>query len=344
MKRASRRAPRPNANRAACALLAVLVASSLALAAAPAAAQSPEDRESARRLFEEGKTRRDHGDAAGALESFRAADALMNVPTTKLAVARAYQALGKLVEARDAAMAVAQIPSPPTEPTPFIDARTAAAQLATQLAGRIPSIAIAFHGDAPASLGVDGEGVPRDAWSTPRRVNAGKHTVVAKRAGREVSAQVTVAEGESASVTLDTSALPADEAAATGSRAPSEAPSAPSAASAATSASRPLGPVFWIGAGLGAAGLMAGGVAGGISLANKSSADAFCRDAKCPPPAYPSLDAASTWATVSTVGFVAAGVGAAVAVVGLVLRPASATPTSAALWIRPGGAALLGSF
>jgi len=344
MKRASRGAPRRIARRVASGLLACLAASAIALAAGPAAAQSPEDRESARRLFEEGKARRDRGDAAGALESFRAADALMDVPTTKLAVARAYAALGKLVEARDAAMAIAQIPAAPIEPTPFIDARTAAAQLATQLAARIPSIAITFHGDPPASLAVDGEGVPRDAWSTPRRVNAGKHTVVARRGGREVSAQVTVAEGESASLSLDTSALPAEREPA--SSAPSEGSAGPSATAlpAATSTTRPLGPVFWIGAGVGAAGLVAGGIAGGLSLSNKSSADAYCRDGRCPPAAYPSLDAAGTWATVSTIGFVAAGVGAAVAVVGLVLRPASATPTSAALWIRPGGAALVGSF
>ena len=54
-----------------------------------ASAQSEADKDTARKLFDEGKTRRDRGDIAGALESFKGADAVMNVPTTKLAVARA---------------------------------------------------------------------------------------------------------------------------------------------------------------------------------------------------------------------------------------------------------------
>jgi hypothetical protein len=308
----------------------------LCLAPRPASAQTPEDRETARRLFEQGRTRRDSGDAAGALESFRAADALMNVPTTKLAVARAYLALGKLVEARDAALAVAQIPAATSEPTPFTDARAAAAQMATDIAGRIPSVTIAIDGDAPESLRIDGAVVPRDAWSAPRRVNAGKHVVVAKlrsRGGsREVTQEIVVAEAENASVSLDTHALPEEP----------EPQAQPRREAPAVS--RPLGALFWIGAGVGAAGLAVGGLAGAISMSNKSHADSFCRDSKCPPPAYGSLDAASTWASVSTIGFVAAGAGAALAVVGLVLRPSSASPPGAALMVRPGGADLVGSF
>jgi hypothetical protein len=317
-------------------LLALLLAASAPLAPRPAYAQTPEDRETARRLFEDGKSRRDSGDAAGALERFRAADALMNVPTTKLAVARAYLALGKLVEARDAALAVTRLPVASNEPEPFTDARAAAAQLASEIAGRIPSVAIAIRGDAPDSLSIDGENVPREAWSEPRRVNPGKHAVVAKLGAGEVTQDFTVAEGGSASITLDTRALHARSAAA-----------APRPALITASASsRPLGTLFWIGAGVSAAGLATGAIAGGISLSNKSSADSFCRNDMCPPAAYSSLDAASTWATVSTAGFVVAGAGAVLAIVALVLRPpaADATRPAAALLVRPGGAGLMGSF
>ena len=161
-------------------------------------------------------------------------------------------------------------------------------------------------------------------------MNAGKHTVVAKLGAREVTQDFVVAEGESASVALDTHALP-------GEASPRPAPDVPAATS------RPLGALFWIGAGLSATGIAVGGVAGIVSVTNKGNAGAFCRDNKCPPPAYASLDAASTWATVSTIAFVAAGAGAALAAAGLVLRP-SASPTSATLIVRPGGADLVGSF
>ena len=236
---------------------ALLLAACVPLAAGAARAQTPEDRESARRLFDDGKSRRDRGDAAGALESFRAADALMHVPTTKLAVARAYLALGTLVEARDAALAVAQIPVAASgEPAPFTDARAAAARLAAEIAERIPSIAITLDGAPPDSLSIDGVVVPHEAWGAPRRVNPGKHTVVAKRGPREVTGQVVVAERDSASITLETSAL-------AGGPAPEplrEAPPPPP-----PPALRPLGPLFWIGAGVGAAGLAVGTVAGAIS-------------------------------------------------------------------------------
>jgi hypothetical protein len=296
----------------------------------PARAQTAEDRESARRLFDEGKARRDKGDAAGALESFRAADALMNVPTTKLAVARTYVALGKLVEARDAAMAVAQIPVAANEPAPFTDARAASAQLATEIAGRIPSITITIQGDDPESVIVDGASVPREAWRAPRRVNPGKHTAVATLGSRQAAGDVVVAEGENASIVIELHAPSQDD--------------VPQSARGGAPSSRPLPTLFWIGGGVGVAGIAMGTIAGVVSLSNKHAADSFCRDGKCPPPAYASLDAANTWASVSTGAFIAAGAGAALAVVSLALRPSPVSPTSATVLLRPGGADLVGSF
>lgn len=309
-------------------LLALALVASAVVAPRLARAQSPEDRETARRLFDDGKARRDAGDAAGALEAFRAADALMNVPTTKLAVARAYLALGKLVEARDTALAVARIPAASNEPAPFTDARAAAAQLATEIAARIPTVTLALRGDAPDAVAIDGASVPREAWSAPRRVNPGKHTVVARLGAREVTADFTVAEGASVEVPLDVHASAEPP--------PAPTPNAPAA-------SRPLGALFWIGAGVGVAGLAVGGVTGIVSMTNKQSADSICQSNRCPPSAYASLDAANTWATVSTVGFVAAGVGAALTVTALVLRP-SARGTSTGLVVRPGGVGVVGSF
>jgi hypothetical protein len=314
------------------ALLAALLAGAALQAPAPARAQTAQDRESARGLFEQGKAQRDRGDAAGALESFRAADALMNVPTTKLAVARAFLALGQLVEARDAAMMVAQIPVATSEPAPFTDARAAAAQLASEVGRRIPSVAIAIEGKTPESLTVDGVAIPSQAWSAPRRVNPGKHTVMAKVGSREVTQEVVVAEGENTSIALDTHDLRAPDAPAT------------TATADHPALARPLGAIFWVGAGAGAAGIAVGTVAGILSLSNKSQADSFCRDNKCPPAAYSSLDAANTWATVSTVAFAVAGAGAVLAGVGLLLHPSPASPTTAAIVVQPGGAYLAGSF
>jgi hypothetical protein len=57
------------------------------------------EKETARGLMDEGHAKDDRGDHAGALESFRAADALMHVPTTGLEVGRQQVALKLLVAA-----------------------------------------------------------------------------------------------------------------------------------------------------------------------------------------------------------------------------------------------------
>src|SRR5437763_1441889 len=82
----------------------------------------------------------------------------------------------------------------------------------------------------------------REAWAAPRRVNPGAHAVVAARGGREARAQVSLADGENRSIVLDTRGLRA--------AAPSSVP-----AGIARGEPRPLGALFWIGAGIAATGI-----------------------------------------------------------------------------------------
>lgn len=311
-----------------------------------ASAQSDEEKDTARKLFEEGKTRRDRGDIAGALTSFKGADAVMNVPTTKLAVARAYLSLGKLTEAREAVLKVEQLPVLAKEPQPFTDARAAAVQMATDLAARIPTIAIALKGlpaDRDAIVTVDDQPIPKDALKAARPLNPGNHVVVARLGDGEVREEVTLAEKDQKSVTLDVSALAARLQAAKGD----------GGGAAPTAASKPgISPVVWGGLGVAAAGIVVGGVGGMLSMSKKSDADAVCRDSKCPPQGYDALDSAKQWATISTVGFIAAGVGVAVAGVGYFVlgkKPPVQTAGDAGglritPWISVGSAGAAGTF
>lgn len=289
--------------------LLATVALVLGLAApCSARAEDPVDRETARRSFEEGKRRRDAGDTQGALESFLAADALMNVPTTKLAVARALAALGRLVEARDAALNVARLPAAPSEPQPFADARAGAAQLAVNLGERIPALTIALTGARPASLAVDGVTIPEPAWTVARRLDPGRHVVIVKLGDQETSEEVVLEEREQKSVPLLLSVTsPRREVAS-----PRKQPRAEER--------RPLGALFWGGAGLTVVGLGVGAASGALSMASAADAEALCRNGKCPPAAHGSLDDANRTATISTAAFVAAGVGAVLAATGLVGR------------------------
>ena len=80
--------------------LAILSSSGVAVA------QSSAQRETARELMTEGTKHSDAGEKAAALKSFEGAHSIMNVPSTGIALARALAAVGRLLDARDMALAV----------------------------------------------------------------------------------------------------------------------------------------------------------------------------------------------------------------------------------------------
>jgi hypothetical protein len=317
MKRGSRRA-----------LVAALSLCALCAWPVVARAQSAADKETARAQFDLGKSRRDRADFAGALEAFKASDAIMNVPTTKLAVARAYASLGQLVEARDAALQVDLMPKAAKEPAPFTNARAAAARLASELAERIPSLTIVLANPNNTStqdvvVAIDGTVIPAAALSAPRRANPGSHVITATRGEAVVRNVTELAEKQTASVTLDLSAIDpmlADPIATTAPRPEAEGPRSP---------------LLWIGLGVAVVGVGVGVTAGLLSAGHKNDVDVMCRDGKCPPAAYDALDGARQWATISTIGFIGAGAGAALAGVGLLLGRSQSAPVTGKATVVP---------
>ena len=330
--------------------IAAALTIAVALASTPAFAQTAEERETARQQFEDGKKKRDSGDKEGALASFKAADALMNVPTTKLAVARAYLALGRLVEARDAAFRVSQIPVEKKEPQPFADARAASAKLADDLAKRIPSVTLSLTGvpsDDEADITIDGVAVPPAAASAPRKVNPGKHQIVAKLKERDdgtVNKEFTIAEKEEKKIDVDLTEL--------GKKPKKVAVVAPAEPKPTTTIEPPApppekktSPLVWIGGGLAIAGAGVGTAFGLMSMSDKATADESCREGKCPPQAHDALDSANQNALISTIGFASAGVGVGVAVVGLFLSTSSKSQTARVTpFVSASAAGLYGSF
>jgi hypothetical protein len=100
--------------------------------------------------------------------------------------------------------------------------------------------------------------------------------------------------------------------------------------------------------GLGAAGLVLGGVTGALELGQVKDLEKRCPNKACPGDAQPDLDKANRFATLSTVGFVVGGVGVAAGVVLLAVRKkAPASSSTGALivpWVGPGMVGLAGSF
>jgi hypothetical protein len=311
-------------------LLAALLTLSTSLRAGE---PSLADKETARGLMDRGYERLDRRDFAGALDDFRGADAIMAVPTTGLAVGKALEGLGKLIEARDKLLAVVRIAPKPDESDAFRGAREQADKLQTELAERIPALKLEIVGLAAgktAAVTIDGETIPPAIWSLPRKVNPGSHVLRATAAGyRDVEQQLTIAEREQKTATLNL--VPADGASVTH----------------AGSGRRRLSPFLWVGVAVTGAGLVAGSITGGLSLAAASEAKKDCNDNLCPRSAEPAANRSLSLAHVSTASFVLAGLGAGVLAYGLYdsalfggdKKKAAITPM-----IGPAAVALRGSF
>jgi len=326
----------------------------LALAVASAHADpSSADRETARRLMREGRERRDARDYQTALQSFQAADAIMQVPTTGVEVARTEILLGQLVEARDRLLAVVRFPKTPREPRPFAEARVAAGALSEEIAPRIPSLKIVVRGvpeGGTAKVSVDGINVATDSLVEPRAVNPGHHVVLARVVGggrREAS--VDVREGTIQEVVL---ALPQTTVAQTRSAAsgPVTTPDAAFPQPPASTASRSH-TLAILGFTIAGAGIATGAVTGVLAMSKLNAAKSGgCVGNQCPPSTYADLDSAGTFATVSTVGFIVGGAGAVLGLVGLFVggRSSEEAPAPSAKvitpWIGAGSAGVRGTF
>jgi hypothetical protein len=333
------------------------------LVPAGAAAQQPpheptaQELETARSLYKEGKELRAAGNLPGAIEKLQAAHALGNTPVTGIELARAFEAAGKLVEAREVALSIAHIPVASDEREKSAEARVDAAKLADDLRARIPTLRARVSGLAPgesAHLVIDGVGVPDVALAEPLKVDPGKHVLVlhagSGATARDVNAEVIVVEGRSVEVLLEVPPAPS-------SPQPAPAPVAPQPAAPAQSVSAPaealphrrMPTLSKVGFGVAAAGAAAGLITGFIALTDKNALSTECTGQLCKKGSSGAsdLDAARSSATISTVAFSIAGVGLAAGIVGLLIDHPSAAPSSSARiapWLGPGAAGIHGSF
>lgn len=327
--------------------VAIVVAASApsSVMAAPSAAQ----RETARRLMDEGKERTRVGDKERAALAYLKAHELMRVPTTGVALAKAQLAMGRLVEARDVALEVVRMPRERGEPAVFDRARKEAKELESSIKPRIPTVRIVVKGGPATVVMVDQVEVAPLLLGEPVALNPGKHAVVAKNAdGAAQHADVELAERDTKEIELT---LPLASPTVVVAPAPGTG-NARSPASDDRGAER--GPaataLIYGGFGVAAAGLAVGTITGVLTLSKAGTVKDQCENGICDPAAQADLDSASSLATVSTIGFAVAGAGVVCGVVGLLLPRTSAetalhsTTSRAAVWIGPGSMGVRGSF
>ena len=295
----------------------VLLVSVLALPRVVWAEPSAAQKETARNLMAEGRELREQRDLPGALARFQAAHAIMGVPTTGFELARAQADLKLLVEARTTIRQILATPAQAGEPEPFQEARSKAEALDAELEPRIASLHFVLHGAEPGKLvrlTVDGEVVAPAAVDMPFRLNPGEHKIEASAAHASAANSVTVAEHDTIDVVLDFEP-DAKPPARTPSDAPSEADDGPP-------------PLLYVAGGVAAAGLVVGTITGVMAGSKKHAAQAGCRDQQCPPSTWADLDSAHSLATVSTVGFIVAGVSIGVGVGSWLFSSSKPSPAS----------------
>jgi serine/threonine-protein kinase len=218
---------------------------------------------------------------------------------------------------------------------------------------RTPGLEITRDGSALAPL----------LWGTPMPVDPGEHKLRASAAGK-VTWEVTAMVGPGGA-RLDVPPLrdapaqpaPAPQAQAARVEAP-PAPPAPSVVAQAPAAVAPPaatpGLTGWrrvvvpVAGSVGGVGIAVGGITGALALTTWHSALALCKSATmCSAGAQDKKGTASTYATVSDVGFAFGGAGAVVALVaGLTAPRGGEAAKAAALWVAPapGGIAVGGAF
>lgn len=319
---------------------AVIVAAMLVGLAVPVLAGEPTavQKDTARSLMQDGRDLRDAKDLKGALQRFRAADEIMRVPPTGFEVANTQADLGMLVEARDTIARVLNIPASPKEPAQFKQAREKARALDDSLIPRIPMVTVTVKGGSNATLTIDDVEVPAALVGLPVRVNPGHHTIGAKTSDAHGTRSVDVAEGDKKEVTIELVGKPADATPTT--------PTAPPPAAETPSRGGSYAPAI-VAFGVAGAGLVVGGITGGLTLAKQSDLARSCPNRTCGPGNYGDIDTANMLATISTVSFIAAGASAAAGLVLLFVgKPSSGARATARLtpWIGIASAGVSGRF
>jgi hypothetical protein len=294
-------------------------------------AQSAADLETARTLYTEARNARDAGNFKEALEKFRGAYAVAATPITAIDLAKAEVQAGRLLEAREVLLSVARIKAKPTESDASKQARVEAETLAEQIRVRIPSITIQFTpalaaGAPPPAVTVDGADVPAETFGLARKVNPGEHKVIAlSPSAGKVEKTVSVRESETLPVEIDfalATPVPAKAADATGTAKPQPALSATEA--------RDLRPLTYAGFGVAGVGVVLGTISGAVAFGKSSSLSSLCNGTVCKPEAQPIVSSGRSWATVSTVSFIFAGLGAGAGLAGLLLTKSGQTPQAKA--------------
>ncbi len=346
-------------------LLAVALPLSLVFFSSIASAQSDADKATARTLGTEAQTALEAKDYKTAEDKFRRADSIFHAPTLMLGLARAQAALGRVVAAQESYSRIIREGAPAGGPAAFAKAVEDAKKEVDVVAARIGGVIINVTGVAStetAKVTVDDMLIPTAALGVKRPVDPGAHVLkVASDGYKPVTKPFDVAEGGTKPTVVDV-AMEKDPNAVAAVGPPGTGATGTNTASTSTNTAQASGngvvtpspggdmggaastkTMGFIALGVGAMGLVAGSVTGILALSkhadlanNCKGPDGTCTDAT--KVKQSDLDTYHTMGTISTVGFIVAGVGAVAGTV-LILTAPKETHTAKTSpkhpWISP---------
>lgn len=322
---------------------AALLSVALSGLAAPAAAQSDEQRAGARTLATEGAQAFNEGRFKDALDLFSKAESLVHAPPHLLFMARAHAKLGQFVKAREAYLKIVKEQLPANAPQAFRDAQAAAEEERKQVEPHIGRLKVTVEGADGAkdlSVAIDGQPFSTVLLGVPQPVDPGDHTVTATATGfKGAPATVSLKDAGQGAVVVkmevDNSVpVPAATPAATPTGDGAVVSTAPTGATPSdTGGGNGLRTASYVGFGVGAVGVVLGTVFVLKSSSNRKDADKAAKDLNCDSNNLCNADVADrvqslddkarSAKTLGIVGYVVGGLGVATGVTLFVLSSKS---------------------
>jgi hypothetical protein len=155
-------------------------------------------RATARKLGYSGVEAYQAGDFKGASDKLERAYGVLRVPSLGLWSARALAKLGKLVEASERYVQVAQLSGGTGNEAVQKHALDDAASDLAALTPRIPHVTVQVEGAAPAEVSVliDGTPIPAELLGEARPINPGRHQIEGQHGSEQARVELTLSEGE----------------------------------------------------------------------------------------------------------------------------------------------------
>jgi hypothetical protein len=333
---------------------AIAIASSFAAIPSAHAQTSAADSAAAQSLYDDGRKLFTNKDYASACPKFQESQRLDPTPVTEFWLADCYEHAGKTASAWAAFLDLAatehKTGGPKSAEREKV-ARDRAKALEPKLTQLTISVAATTRVDGLV-IKRDGEPVLDGQWGAPVAVDPGNHTIDASAPGKAAWTKTLDVEGAGQTVNVDVPALAdAPASAPAGAAAPGAAPPpAPAPEQPAETKSSPLRTVGLVVAGVGAAGLVVGGIFGGMALSSNSSANngncgtAFGGTNECNATGVSDRSSAVRDGNISTIAFIAGGVLAAGGITLFFLAPKSSVEAAPAVGMGTAGVTLRGSF